>query len=178
MSNFPLIEDGANFRPPGLPAVTSDDELAEAIRLWLCGGDKDSLAEILHVPRKTINLWINTREWQAGARFLAPEVHALVGGSLNRLKTQTLEQLADRIENGDYRMDNTGEVVGRVPMKGRDLIEVFSKVSDAQVQLEKMIGSIKDDDDATKISLDKLAIALKRFAEAREIPGEVTQSAN
>ncbi len=167
--------DIADFeRPDGLPVTCTDGDLLEAVRLWLSGGDKIEIAALLKTKPATVNYWINSKGWQVVARMIAPEMQALVSGSLTRLKRQSLEQLADRIENGDYRMDNSGEIVGRVPMKGRDLVEVFAKVSDAQVQLEKMIGSIKDDDDSDKISLDKLALGLKRYAEARDITGEAT----
>ncbi len=155
-----------------LPATCNEEELAEAVRLWLCGGSKEEIAELLHVRPVAVKHWINSRGWQEVAKLVAPEVQAIVSGSLTRLKTKSLEQLADRIENGDHRVDNTGEIVGRMPMKGRDLAEVFAKLSDAQIALEKMIGNIRDDDDQERISLDKLALGLKRFAEAKEITGE------
>ena len=156
----------------GLPATCTDHELSEAVRFWLCGGSKEEIALLLHVKPPQVTHWINSRAWQQLARNYAPEVQAIVSGSLTRLKGKALEALADRVENGDFRVDNTGEIVGRTPMKGRDLAQVFAQMSDAQVQLEKMIGSIKDDDDSDKISLDKLARGLKRYAEARDITSE------
>ncbi len=173
--------DDFAFRPEHLPAKVPDRDFTDAVRLWLTGAPKAEIAEKLQTTHRSVTAWIDTPEWRNAAQALSPEVHALVGGSLNRLKTQALTQLADRIEHGDPVINNLGEVVlkedgtaAKRPMKGKDLVEVFAKLSDAQVQLEKMIGNIKDDDDESKISLDKLALGLKRFAEARDITGEAT----
>ena len=168
-------------RPRGLPATCTDEELFEAVELWLLGEKPTILAELLHVKPDQLRQWIASKSWQALAKSFALGVQASISSSLTRLKAQALVELADRVNGGDYivRLDGTpvlNETTGvpvRRPMRGRDLLEVFAKVSDCQLQLEKAIGNIKDDTNG-QISLEKLAAGLAFYA--RQAKGQTFDS--
>ena len=154
-------------RPPGLPATCSDEDLEEAVKASLCGADDKSLAKLLKVPSSAVKYWTDSKEWGGIVALLLPEVQSILKGQLTRLASTALTQLDERLQKGDPIYDLTGEYKGRKKLKARDLADIAVKVMEQQRALERSIGDISDDEN--RISLDKLAKALKKAGEEREI---------
>jgi len=154
-------------RPPGLPLTCTDEDLSEAVKAHLCGANDDSLAELLHVPARSVKYWTDSKEWAAITALFLPDVQLILKGQLTRLASSALNQLDERLQNGDPVYNLQGEYAGRKKLKARELADIAIKVMDEQRALEKSIGKIGDDEG--KISLEKLARALKKAAEDSEI---------
>ena len=163
----PIHEQSPLRRPAGLTKECSDLDLTKAVKAYLSGASQEALADLLHVPVPTVRHWTDTREFRALVTEELTDTRLIIKGQLTRLSTKALAELDDRLQNGDEHYDNLGMSIGRRPLKARDISDIARTVLDQQRQLEKAIGIVADE--SGKISLEKLAKALKKAAEDSEI---------
>lgn len=169
------LVDASFRRPADLPCTCSDAHLLEAVRGWMLNAPSEQVARLLCIKPAQLPSWINSHGWQQIVLLLREDVRAISYGAYGRLGLKAFKELEDRIDQGDPIMgfDDDGDggkipvVVGRRPIKGKDLAEIISRLSAQQEVLEKRLGLTKDDDG--DISLRDLANSLKRFAQAKEI---------
>ena len=169
------LVDASFRRPADLPCTCSDAHLLEAVRGWLLNAPSEQVARLLQIKPAQLPSWINSHGWQQVVMMLRDDVRAISYGAYGRLGLKAFQALEDRIDNGDpiIGFDEDGDggkipvVVGRRPIKGKDLAEIISRLGAQQDLIEKKLGLTKDDEG--DISLKDLAQGLKRFAEAKEI---------
>ena len=152
-------------RPPGLPLTCSDDQLLEAVKAYMCGATKDSLAPMLGVPAIAVAHWTDSREWGELVRLVTREVRGVLSGQLTRCASLSLKELADRLQHGEivYQTSDDGETTTiRRALKAKELSTIAREVLEQQERLEKLLGNIRDDDD--KVDLRKLAKSLENYA--------------
>ena len=166
-SVIPLQEQPPLRRPSGLTKECSDLDLTKAVKAYLSGASQEALADLLHVPVPTVRHWTDTREFRALVTEELTDTRLIIKGQLTRLSTKALAELDDRLQNGDDHYTLMGEYLGKRPLKAKDISDIARTVLDQQRQLEKAIGIVADD--TGKISLEKLAKALKKAAEDSEI---------
>jgi hypothetical protein len=152
-------------RPIGLPRTCSDEALADAVKAWLIGNPPEAVAEILGVKKSTLPYWTQSEEWQRLAGLLMPVVEGQARGGITRTISVVLEKLEDVVTNGNPLVSNEGEIVGRVPVKAKDLAGIAKTLYDIK---EASSGSAL----GGNIKLHDLMKNLERFANAKEIPSE------
>lgn len=171
--NGPMImSHPANLpRPKGLPQDCSNKHLYDAVCAWIRGAPHNEVAELLNVPVRTVTHWTKTREWHYLVNAARIDMQGEANSTFGRLANMSLEQLADRLENGDEALTKGGIVV-RKKVSARDLASIAAIMIDRKEAVERKLDGIPDKRD-TFDELFKLADAL-RAANAKEIQGEAT----
>lgn len=164
----------ADAAPAGLPAKFDDPTLLAAVKAYVVGGN---VGAILGVTDEEVRHWTQSHQWNAMTARVMPEVKELLRGHLSRITFKAIGVLDTRIEQGDPvinldgspKLNEAGEQLYR-PLKAKDLADIATKVMAETRALESRIGPIEDDEG--KISLEKLAKGLARYANAKDIDGE------
>lgn len=161
-------------RPAGLPTSWTDESLFAAVKAHVFGGN---VGQILGISDPEVRHWTKTCQWGQLTATVMPEIRDVLRTQMVRIASASLAQLDRRIVEGDPvinldgspRLTDTGDQVYR-PLKAKDLADIATRVMAEQRALEAKLGPVRDDEG--KISLDKLATSLRRYAEAKEIEGE------
>lgn len=98
----------------------SDNKRIEVTTLYAALGHCGKVAELAKIPESTVRAWRKT----AWFKELLDEIHEendeKIDAKFTNLVEKSLDQLGDRIENGDYVLDKFGEL-HRKPVGARDL---------------------------------------------------------
>ncbi len=163
-------------RPPGLPQTCTDAMLCEAVKCFLLGTDEKTLARMLCVPKSAVRYWTDSKEWAALIKMYTPEIESMLKGQLTRVASMALRQLEDRLNDGDQVFNQQGECVARRELKGRELAEIATRVLEQRANLEKLVGDLGDDKE--KLSIQDLAVGLKKFVQAKDVTAESRRAAD
>ena len=161
-------------RPSGLPASWTDEALFAAVRAHVFGGN---VGAILSISDDEVRHWTTSYQWGMLTKLVMPQVKDVLASQMARIGAHALAKVDQRIEEGDPvinldgspKLDEDGRQVYR-PLKAKDLADIATRVLAEQRALESKLGPIHDDEG--RISLDKLARGLARYANATEIIGE------
>ena len=171
-------------RPFGLPETCSDQELIEAVLASMLGADLDSLAPLLHVPPNAVRHWVGTKEWSALKSQVSPAFKSMVHTELCSLRSLSLLKLRERLRDGDVAVDRQGspitklvandegeptEVNVTVPVSAANVAKILIATQSVLHELERDLGVVRDE--KGDISQEELMVALKRYAQAKEVTG-------
>ena len=158
----PSVVSLGAVRPVGLPRTCSDEDLTDAVKAWLVGEPPEKVSALLGVKKSALSAWTQSEEWNRLAGLLMPVVEGQSRGGITRTLSITLERLEDVVTNGNPLVSNEGEIIGRVPVKAKDLAGIA-----------KTLYDIKESSSAAGVSgnikLSSLMKSLERFANATEI---------
>ena len=138
----------------------SEKERLEAINLFIAfGGNRARVSEALKIPYSTLRMW-EKQEWWRDAYFQIKQQESLVlSAKLHKIVLKSLDELDDRIINGDhYYHQKSGQVL-RKPVNARDLQSIVRDSIDRKLKLDK---PTTEEQDASNI-MDKLAALAKNF---------------
>src|SRR5437762_2423370 len=97
----------------------SDQQRREAVTCYLLHGNWRRVSELTHIPQRTLNDW-SIQPWFATMLAeLRAEKDSELAGSYTRIIDVAVEQLLDRLSNGDPYI--VGGEVKRKPVSARDL---------------------------------------------------------
>ncbi len=162
-------------RPVGLPSSWTDEALFAAVKAHVFGGN---VAQILGISDAEVAHWTKSYQWGQLTATVMPEIKAVLRVQMARIASSSLAKLDQRITEGDPvinldgspKLDDGGNQVYR-PLSAKVLADVATRVMAEQRALEAKIGPVHDDEG--RISLEKLAKGLARYANATEVIGEV-----
>ncbi len=145
-------------------APVPDEERREAFVLsYFATGNAMKSGAAVGIHRQTVFKWKNS-DWFAKAlkdlqRAHDGEMDARISGIL----TRALEQIEDRLENGDEKIlvvKDVGVVIERQKIGAKDLSVVAAVLFDKREKLRKEADPL----DSVESGLDKLAAKLREFA--------------
>lgn len=138
--------------------------------LLLTAGNAREVSKITGVPYETIMDWKKSEEWdaiQAKAKQLRNEQ---LQRGLYSLTDLALEKTRDRLEHGEWILNNkTGEMV-RKPVSLRDTARVLESSIDRVVKLDHGVSAIQNQ--STNEILKDLAVQFAKFATKKK-PTEI-----
>lgn len=149
----------------------SEKDRIRAATVYAVTGNASRTAELTGIPSGTIRQWKTQEWWPQVIDRIRQEHDDELDVKFTAIVDKTIEQINDRIENGDYHYDiKKGELV-RKPMGGKELGVVTSIFVDKR---ELIRGKKKQqmDQQSIKDRLDQIAKAL-RLKEPITIEGEV-----
>lgn len=118
------------------------------------------VAEITEVPLETIRDWKKQDWWPKIVEEVQKIKRAELNSRLTKIVDTALSKIEDRLENGDYVLNNkTGEVV-RKPVSLKDANQVAKDILGQQISMQRAEHEVKIETD-TKDLLNNLA---KEFA--------------
>lgn len=151
-----------------------EDKKIEVCALFASGvTNSKELEELTGINANTIRAW-RAQDWWVD---MLEKIHVAhdqnLASSMTKIVDKALEQLQDRIENGDYIHDKyTGEVY-RKPLSGRDAATITSVIVDKR-QLLRGQPTSRTDSGGSVARLEKLAAEFAKFVKARDVTPEAT----
>ena len=98
----------------------SESDKKAAALATLIHGSSVKAAKQLKIPGRTIRQWYKGDDWPALLESVRAEFEEVIQQKYSSVINASLDQLQDRIFNGDYAFNKQGELV-RKPMSGKDL---------------------------------------------------------
>lgn len=141
----------------------SDLQKLEAVKIWLISGNLKATAASLDIPFQTVRGWRYSEWWKELVDDLRSEDSIKLSSKLQRIAGKALDVAEDRLENGDFILNQkTGELLRR-PVGLRDAHRVASDLvtkADAVLRKPQALEAAEQ----TKDILARLASAFEDFA--------------
>ena len=140
----------------------------EVVTLFLSIGSMTEVAKITGVPYPTIEGWRRQDWWKELVEKMQAEDDQKLDAKTTKLIDKALEQLMDRIENGEHIYDQKTGKVKRMPAKLRDLNTAFNTILDKRQLLRNKPTKIVEQH-STAAQLQNLAESFAKFVQ-KSIP--------
>lgn len=156
--------------PPVAAGTWSHAVKQKAIKMYMKNGNLSLTARTLGIPFNTMQHWrYRTSWWPELQKRFQEEQDRKVASKMEELVAKAIDQVEDRIMNGDSILDSkTGDVI-TVPLKAKDLVNTVKVLSD---RTDVLIGRATKDSAAKEAISDKLAKLAKEFASFNKTAAE------
>lgn len=139
----------------------------EAVSLWLKTGSLPTVAHTLKIPYNTIRSWRTKPFWEEIVAQLRSEEDGEMDTKYSKLMKKSLEQIEDRLENGDFMYDPKTGKMKRKPVLLRDALRASKELSEQRTLVRKKPKEQQTNENVVS-RLDKLAAELMSFAKAKK----------
>lgn len=137
----------------------------KAVKTWLQNGSVVLTAKILNIPFDTMESWrYRSSWWKDYVRQYREEADAGMAAKIEKLLEKSVNELEDRVNNGDEVFDSKTGETKRVKMKARDLNNTIKVISDRHDVLTDRAAKETESTEQINEKLSKLADAFTRFA--------------
>jgi hypothetical protein len=114
----------------------TENQKLEAVKLWLVVGNLPTTAAALKIPYDTLKTWRYMDWWEKLAVEIKSEGRIELSAKLKKIAEKALDATLDRIENGDWQMSPTGELVRR-PVAAAIVSKIATDAISKVEELEK-----------------------------------------
>lgn len=160
---------GSNGRVPGRKRMHfSDAKKMEVACCYAVTGNSRRAAEITKVPEGTIRSWKSQDWWLEIQSRIVREQDEELDVKLTKLVDKAVDQVNDRLDNGDYVYNPKNDKIIRKPVNAKDLAIVTAITVDKR-QLLRGQPTSRVEKVSTDERLKKLANQFKQFTLARDI---------
>lgn len=148
----------------GQPGWWSDKKRLEVVTTYLTTGKKPITSAITGVPVETIKTWMRQDWWKKMVEEVQYEDNIELDDKLKKVMDKALDQVMDRLENGEFYYDPRTGKVKRVPAKLRDVNKVMTDMVDKR-QLIKKTKQERTQPQQQQITADHLVQLAQAFAQ-------------
>jgi hypothetical protein len=141
-----------------------DEKKVEAAAVYAATGSLQRTEQVTGVPMKQLRSWRATDEFKALLREVWEENNEKIDAKFTEIIEKSLDQVIDRVENGDFRLGKDGEPK-RVPISAKDLSLVQAINVDKRQLLRGLPTSRSE---AASAESDRTVGRLERLAETFE----------
>lgn len=150
-----------------VPAIKRDrytwEQKVEVATLFQQLGNIRIVSEKTGVPYQTIIDWRRTDWWVDLLDELKQIKRTKTGTKLAEIIEQSITVVQDRLENGDFVLNNkTGEITRR-PVSLRDAAQVTNNLITRQIQMEELAEKLVNRKESIKETLNVLAKEFAKF---------------
>lgn len=149
-----------------------DSQKLEAVKCWLLTGNLAATAAALDIPLVTLKVWRYSQWWDDAVRDIRSENNMALTARLKKIAARSLDLVEDRLENGDWVLNNkTGKLMQK-PIGIRDLGVITNTTL---THIDKIEGQPSREAD-TKKAIDQLQLLAQKFEEfsKKKAPVQVT----
>lgn len=101
----------------------SREKILECAAHWVVTGSLIAVERQTGVSRKTVNYWRKAEWWEPLIDAIRADKSDELDARLTGLIHRAADEVADRLEGGEYRRDKNDEIV-RVPVSARDAMMI------------------------------------------------------
>jgi hypothetical protein len=147
------------------PKRYTDAQKVEVAKAYLALGCNATLtARTMQMSLETLKSWKAQEWWKTLVGEIKKEEKLELSSRLGKLVKKTLDQLEDRVDNGDHVLNNkTGEIV-RKPLGAKDLVVVTNMGMEKREIIEKQT----EEHHTSMSNEEKLTALAERFAKLAE----------
>jgi len=131
----------------------------ECVCLWLTGIPLTQVAVEANVPVNTVREWRTMKWWNDIVDDIRSEDKQRLDAKLSNMLDKTLDEMMDRLENGEYVYDQKSGKLKRSPVKLRDTTTTFNTLMDKRQLIRKEPTKITE----TSSTATQLANLAKQF---------------
>lgn len=102
----------------------SDSQKIEAVQTYLALGQISTTAAVLKIPEITLRVWKSKDWWKEIENDLRVQDDLQLSARLQRIISKSLDQVEDRLANGDYIYDQKTGELKRKPVNMKDAHKV------------------------------------------------------
>ena len=149
-------------KKPGDPGMWPQSKKTEAVLTWLTCGNLTQTAVLIGVGLPTVKAWRKSTWWTEAVNDFRDDDKTELDARYQKIIRKALDVVDDRLENGNFQMDQkTGKIV-RVPVSISDSHKVMTDLVAQQQNLrkDKTVEAI-----AQETINDKLVKLASQFAE-------------
>jgi transposase-like protein len=159
-------------KPPG--KNWSDKVKAKAVRDYLKYGSYSEVARRNRIPGDTVREWKSKDWWKELTERYREELDVKLSSKIDDVVQKAVDEIHDRLENGEHILDSkTGEVL-RIPTKARDMAAITKVLSDRQDILIKRKKVEQRDEGTLRDKLNSLAAQFSSFVKQTNVkPPEI-----
>lgn len=152
----------------------SEKERLQAVSAYLVLGKVTLVAATTGIPEDTLRKWKITNWWKEAEDEIRRSSKLQLSGKLSDVITKTIEQLDDRVTNGDFFYNPRLGAFERKPINASQASKITSELIDKTLLLEKSASKETITEEGLDQRLRKLRDEMVRFAKAKTIEGEAT----
>lgn len=171
------------------PGFWPESKRQEALMTYLTVGNLVTVSAIVKVPYETVRYWKKQPWWKEQVEAFYDDDKQELDAKYQKIVRKALTVVEDRLDNGNFQMDQKTGKITRVPVNLADTHRVMKDLVDQQQKLrkDKVVEAI-----AQETINDKLVKLASQFAEMAlqgkkgktydneltplEAPGEVIES--
>lgn len=169
MGKLVYIRDKAKTKA-NEPGLWDESKRIEAITMYLAIGNLTEVSRQMGIPIDTLKHWKNKTPWWKDIETqIKEEKNSSLSATVTNIVEKALNQVVDRIENGDFIFDQRTGEIRRIPVKVATLNSISSVLIDKRLLLNKQPTVIHGTSEGLDSKLDTLAKAFKSFVEKKEL---------
>lgn len=153
------------------PGWWKESKRLEVVAIYLSTGSPVETSRTSGVPLPTIEGWMRQDWWKETIEKIRSEETQQLDAKLSKAIDKALDNLMDRIDNGEYIYDQKTGKVKRMPAKMRDLNIAFNSIMDKRQLIRKQPTKITEQT-STAQNLQALADSFAKFVNKKvdELP--------
>jgi len=149
-----------------LPATSEKypwEKKMEVVSRYMLLGNMRLISEQTQIPYETLISWKGQSWWPELVDTLKRQKKNKTNESLTEIIEQSVEVMKDRLENGDFVLNNkTGEVI-RKPVGIREATTIANQLLARQAQLEELQAKLERSSDTVQETLTLLAKEFQKW---------------
>lgn len=143
----------------------------EVVGRFMLLGNLRVVSEQCGVSYNTLQDWKKSDWWPEVVQQIKRQKRSKTNDSITKIIEQSLDVMKDRLENGDYVLNNkTGEIV-RKPVSIKDATTISSQLLQRQIQIEELEAASERSTDTVQETLTLLAREFQKWS--KKVPVEV-----
>ncbi len=156
-------------------APASWDKRMDAVARYMLLGNMRVVSEQVGVTYNTLVEWKRSSWWPEMVETIRRQKKGKTNQSITKIIEQSLDVIEDRLENGDFIMNNkTGEIV-RKPVGVREATTIAHQLLQRQTAIEELENKMSRSEDTVQETLSLLAKEFQKWNKtkknnAEEIP--------
>lgn len=144
----------------------------EVVNMYLQLGNMRLISELTKISYDLLIDWKKTKWWAELYDEVKRAKSSKTNNTVNSIIETSLDAISDRLENGEWILNQkTGEMV-RKPVSLRDAARVASDLRSQQIKLDELEARITHQNDTVEGTLKTLAKEFARWAK-KPLPGDV-----
>lgn len=145
------------------PSAISWEKRLDVVSRFLLLGNLRVVSEQTGVSYDTLCDWKRSDWWPDVVEQIKRQKKSKTNETLTKIIEQSLDVMQDRLENGDFVLNNkTGEIV-RKPVGVKDVTAITTGLLQRQLQLEEMMEKQERSSDTVQETLSLLAKEFQKW---------------
>lgn len=145
-----------------LPAHPAEKRY-EVVKTVLTTNNRRLTSELTGIPYNTIRDWEKQEWWPQIVAEIRREQRSELSSKLGKITEAALDIMQDRLENGEYILNNkTGEIV-RKPVGLRDANQTAANLMTQRIKLEELNEKVSTKEETINDVLKQLALEFTKF---------------
>lgn len=141
---------------------------SKAVQLYMLNGNMRIVSEAMEIPYDTLSDWKHSDWWPQLVEELRAAKRAKTGVKLSNIIETSLEVVQDRLENGDFILNNKTGKLERRQVSLRDAAAVTNNLLTRQLQMEEIADKMENTKATVQETLTMLAKEFQKMNKQKQ----------